>query len=122
MPMLKSTAGTPKEAAIVGSAVAIAVPSKFSMKNATATIRGTILPDGRVVAGRLQRLRVSASAGNDCMGVSAYGRAGVQSPRPQITPIRRYATRRRDLILAPRHSLLYPCAHVGLRSGSCNNF
>jgi hypothetical protein len=55
MPLLKSTACTPKEAAIVGSAVAIAVPSKFSMKNATATIRGTILPDGRVMAGDYKR-------------------------------------------------------------------
>jgi hypothetical protein len=37
MPILRSTAATPNVLAISGSAVAITVASRFSMKNVTAT-------------------------------------------------------------------------------------
>src|SRR5258708_38807809 len=41
MPMLTSVGVTANERAICGRAVAIAVPSRFSMKKVTATIRAT---------------------------------------------------------------------------------
>src|SRR5271165_131969 len=46
--MLRSTALTPKERAICGSAVPITVPSRFSMKNAPAT-RSAIMSGRRAL-------------------------------------------------------------------------
>jgi hypothetical protein len=43
IPMFTSTAGTPKVLAMSGSAVAITVASRFSMKNVTATNRAIIV-------------------------------------------------------------------------------
>ena len=74
------------------------------------------------MAGRLQRLLVSARVGRI---VSAYRRIDVSARRALDGKTRRYPdtpTRRHDLILAVRRPVLYPFAHVGLRSGPCNNF
>ena len=48
MPRLRSTGCTPNDRAICGSAVAITVPSRFSMKNAAAT--RSAMAVGRVIA------------------------------------------------------------------------